>query len=103
MISTFSLSTISVITGSFTHCIFNCRVAFGPSDVTILGNRPVLANTDIRLICRPDGTNPAATIQWIEPDYSDLPEHARCPIGTICNHVRGRYKVSFKSCIPGLF
>jgi len=70
------------------------KVAFGPSSVSILGNRAVKEDTLITLLCNPDGTNPKSTIQWIEPDYANLPEHARCPIGNICNHVAGRLETN---------
>ena len=87
-----------LIVWGFLNCTEHlfCRVAFGPSAVAIDGNRPVREGQKINLICNAVGTNPASVIQWIPPDYVNLPEHARCPIGNICNHVAGRLEVSDK-------
>ena len=80
--------------------MFSCarifRVAFGPSAVAIEGNRAVLEGSLIKLQCNPVGTNPKSAIQWTPPDYLELPEHAQCPIGIICNHLDGRMEVCDK-------
>jgi hypothetical protein len=38
--------------------------------------------------------NPQAVIEWEIPDYANLPEHATCPLGTICNQMAGRLDIN---------